>query len=81
MHFVEKARTVDRLRGKENLGWPEFARRYPGGLPDHEISADELQRMARLMRPVLSIHAIVDDGDEDCVVMSPLVGEVDGSSA
>jgi len=28
----------------------------------------------------LSIHAIVDDGDEDCVVMSPLVGEVDGSS-
>ncbi len=63
VHFVEKARTVDRLRGKENLGWPEFARRYPGGLPDHEISADELQRMARLMR-----------------VMSPLVGEVDGSS-
>ena len=76
VHFTEKIKIAERIRGRENLSWPEFSHKYSAGLAEAGITAEELARMARLMRPFFSIHAIFDDGDEDAILMTPLSGEV-----
>ena len=61
VHFEEKRRAADRIRRSEGLGWDEFVRAHPGGLPDRAISADELGRAARLSRPVLDVDLLDED--------------------
>ncbi len=81
VHFVEKTGVADRLRSRAGLSWPQFVRQHPDGLSDEQISAAELARMGRLMRPFDSIDSIVEDGAQDCFVMTPLTGEVSDAHA
>ena len=72
VHFEEKRWAADRIRRSEGLGWDEFVRAHPGGLPDRAITADELERAARFSRPVLDVDLL----DEDVrIIATPWAGQ------
>lgn len=54
VHFVDKLRQADGVRRRHNATWSELVNGNPQGLPDLQISFDELSRMARLSRPLIS---------------------------
>ncbi|CAI9402688.1 sigma-70 family RNA polymerase sigma factor [Aestuariimicrobium sp. T2.26MG-19.2B] len=75
VHFVERLRPVDALRRRNNQSWDQFLVAHPEGLPDFEVSGQDLRRMASLSRSWLSTEWLTDEV-ADSWVASP-VGEVD----
>ena len=79
VHFVEKMKAIDLQRRDADLTWSEFIQNNPDGLADANVTAEELQRMVLLMRPIRSMFSIFEDCD-DRIQMTPLTGgELDSS--
>jgi RNA polymerase primary sigma factor len=64
VHFVEKLASVDRLRSNGGLTWAELLREHPEGLPDQAVSQQDLVRMARLSRPIISTEWLTEQVEE-----------------
>lgn len=74
VHFVEKMNKTKRwLRGR-GIGLVEAAAQFPDGIAEIEITHDELVRLGRMARPLVSIDSI-HDLLSDSVPMSPIHGE------
>lgn len=74
VHFVEKMNKAKRwLRGR-GIGLVEAAAQFPDGIAEIEITHEELVRLGRMARPLVSIDSI-HDLLSDSVPMSPIHGE------
>jgi RNA polymerase primary sigma factor len=73
VHFVEKMNSTRRwLRGR-GLDWSDCAATYRDGIPELEVSSEELRRMTRLARPLVSIESLYELVS-DSVPMRPVHG-------
>lgn len=64
VHFDAKFRQVDSLRRRTARTWSELLRDHPDGLADHGVNREELVRMARLSRPIISIQWLTEQVDD-----------------
>ncbi|WP_257476814.1 sigma-70 family RNA polymerase sigma factor [Acidipropionibacterium jensenii] len=73
VHFVETVNKVRRWLGARDLSLSEGATAFPDGIPELEVSKEELVRISRLGRPLVSIDGLRDLVD-DSIPMHPLNG-------
>ncbi|MDN6440927.1 sigma-70 family RNA polymerase sigma factor [Acidipropionibacterium jensenii] len=73
VHFVETVNKVRRWLGARDLSLSEGATAFPDGIPELEVSKEELIRISRLGRPLVSIDGLRDLVD-DSIPMHPLNG-------
>ncbi len=63
VHFVDKLKQVERIRATSGQTWSEFLREHPDGVPD-VASSEELVRMARLSRPIVSTDWLAEQVED-----------------
>ncbi|AZZ38644.1 hypothetical protein C0Z10_01525 [Acidipropionibacterium jensenii] len=73
VHFVETVNKVRRWLGARDLSLSEGATAFPDGIPELEVSKEELIRISGLGRPLVSIDGLRDLVD-DSIPMHPLNG-------
>lgn len=61
VHFVDKFNQVENLRRRTGQSWQEFLCDHPDGVEDHQVSREDLVRMARLARPIISTEWLTDE--------------------
>lgn len=64
VHFVEKLNQVESIRVPTGHSWSEFLRDHPLGVPDLQVTRDELKRMARLARPIISTDWLTEQVED-----------------
>lgn len=64
VHFVEKLNQVETLRATMSQSWSEFLRGHPAGLPDLQVTHEDLERMARLARPIISTDWLTEQVED-----------------
>jgi RNA polymerase primary sigma factor len=64
VHFVEKLNQAETLRATMSQSWSEFLRGHPAGLPDLQVTHEDLERMARLARPIISTDWLTEQVEE-----------------
>lgn len=64
VHFVEKLNQVKSLRVAAGESWSEFLHGHPVGVPDLQVTRDELERMARLERPIISTDWLTEQVED-----------------
>lgn len=64
VHFDDKYRQVDSLRRRTGRTWAQLLRDHPTGVADHEVTREELERMARLGQPIISTQWLTEQVED-----------------
>jgi RNA polymerase primary sigma factor len=67
VHFDDKYRQVDSLRRRTGRTWAQLLRDHPAGLADHEVTRDDLERMARLGQPIISTEWLTEQVEDSWI--------------
>lgn len=64
VHFVESLNKVNRERGLAGASWDQWVAAHPHGMPELEVSASDLKRMALLCRAHASVERLTEEFDD-----------------
>lgn len=64
VHFDDKFRQVDSLRRRTGRTWSQLLMDHPTGIADHDVSREEIVRMARLGQPIVSTQWLTEQLDD-----------------
>ena len=73
VHMHEKKVRIERFRRERGLSWTALCAEFPDGIPELDVTGDEVTRLARLSRPIISTEWLSEEV-EDSVIFEPLDG-------